>query len=51
MNNKRAIVEELHKQARKSFKRRRVIIKGIDDLWHADLVVMTQYLNNNNQYQ
>lgn len=38
--NKREIVDELHKQARKNFKRRRVIIKRIDDLWQADLVEM-----------
>lgn len=40
---RRAIVNELHSQARKRFPRRRVITKGIDDLWQADLVEMGNY--------
>lgn len=45
------IVNELHKQARKNFKRRKVIIKGIDDLWQIDLVEMGAYSNVNNGYR
>lgn len=35
---KQQVVNELHKSARKNFARRRVILKGIDDLWQADLI-------------
>lgn len=49
--SRRQIVNELHKQARKNFKRRRVIIKGIDDLWQADLVEMGTYSTYNNGYR
>lgn len=44
---KSKIVDELHTQARKNFKRRRVIMKGIDDLWQADLVEMREYASIN----
>lgn len=48
---KRAIVNELHTQARKKFPRRSVIMKGIDDLWQADLVEMGAYSNLNKGYK
>ena len=51
MNKKRHLVNELHQQARKNFKRRRVITKGIDDLWQADLVEMGAYASQNNDYR
>lgn len=51
MNTKRVLVKELHKQARKNFKRRRVVMKGIDDLWQADLVEMGNYSSENNEYR
>lgn len=46
------IVNELHKQARRNFRRRKVYTKGIDDLWQADLVVMTSHarVNGGNKY-
>jgi Integrase core domain len=49
---KRAIAEELHKPARRNFKRRRTIIKGFADLWQADLAEMQPYSkeNNGNRY-
>jgi Integrase core domain len=56
MNNisetKRAIANELHKAARRSFKRRRTIIKGYADLWQADIAEMQPYSreNNGNRY-
>lgn len=34
------IVNELHKNARVNFPRRKVILKDIDDLWQADLIDM-----------
>lgn len=45
--SKRQLVEELHAPARKHFKRRKVIIKGIDDLFQADLVDMSTYARQN----
>lgn len=41
------VVNELHKPARKNFKRRRTIVKGLDDLWQMDLAVMGQGHENN----
>jgi hypothetical protein len=38
---KRDLVSALHKPARINFKRRRVIIKGINETLQADLVEMT----------
>jgi len=49
--SKREVVEELHKPARRNFIRRRVIIKGYDDLWQADLVEMGNYEKKNNGYR
>lgn len=44
------IVNELHKTARRNFKRRRVIIKGLHDLIQADLAIMLPYSKVNNGY-
>lgn len=41
------LVQELHKPARRNFVRRRVIVKGFDDLWQADLVDMRAYSRDN----
>lgn len=49
--SKQQVVNELHKPARKNFKRRRVIMKGLDDLWQADLVEMGQHAKQNNGYK
>lgn len=49
--SKRNVVEELHKAARRNFKRRRVIIKGLDDLWQADLVEMIPYSSQNKGFK
>jgi len=40
---RRRLVEELHAPARRNFPRRRVIVRGYDDLWQADIVEMRQY--------
>lgn len=40
MDVKQQIVNEIHKPARRNFRKRKVITKGIDDLWQADLVEM-----------
>lgn len=45
------VVNELHKTARKNFERRSTIIKGIDDLWQADLIDMQKYSNENKGFK
>lgn len=48
---KRTVVNELHTPARVNFKRRRVIIKGLDDLHQADLVEMIPYAHQNKGFR
>lgn len=48
---KKQIVEELHKPARRSFLRRGVILKGIDDLWMVDLIELCSYSKENKGYK
>ncbi len=50
-NSKQGIVNEIHKSARKNFPRKPVIVKGIDDLWQADLVEMIPYAKMNKNYK
>lgn len=50
-NVKRKLVDELHKPARRKFKRRRIITKGLNDLFQADLVEMIPYSKMNNGYK
>lgn len=48
MNNVRKVLaEELHKPARRKYTRRRVTLKGISDLFQADLVEMGSYAREN----
>lgn len=47
---KQQIVNEIHKPARKNFVRRFVILKGIDDLWQADLIDMQSLSKYNKGY-
>lgn len=49
--SRKQIVDELHKSARKNFPRRRVIVKGINDLLQADLVEMIPYASVNKNYK
>lgn len=44
---KEKIVDELHRPARRNYPRRRVILKGIDDLWQADLIEVQPYARFN----
>ncbi|XP_046743261.1 uncharacterized protein LOC124409588 [Diprion similis] len=44
------LVRELHAPARRNFKRQRVIVKGFDDSWQADLVDMRQYAKINKNF-
>ena len=50
-SKKRQVVEEIHKPARINFKRRKVMIKGLNDLFQADLVDMTLYAKENDGYK
>lgn len=50
-NIKETVVNELHKPARKKYQRRRVIIKGLNDLWQADLVEMLPYAKFNKGFR
>lgn len=49
--SKAQVVNELHRLARKNFPRRRVIQRGIDDLWQADLVELQPYASMNSGYR
>lgn len=48
---KEQVVRELHKPARRNFKRRKVIVKGLNDLLQADLVEMLPYAKSNKGYR
>ncbi len=52
LNIRKAIAGELHKQARVNFPRRHVEVKGINDLYQADLVEMIPFskINKNHKY-
>jgi len=41
---------ELHRSVIKRFPKRRIITLGIDDLWAADLMIMTKYKSENTSY-
>uniref|UniRef100_A0A023F138 Integrase catalytic domain-containing protein n=1 Tax=Triatoma infestans TaxID=30076 RepID=A0A023F138_TRIIF len=51
MSFKEVVVNELHKSARVHYPRRRIILKGIDDLWQLDLIEMIPYARQNNGYK
>jgi len=41
---------ELHADVIRKFPKRRIITKGIDDLWAADLLIMSKYAKQNKGY-
>jgi len=43
--------KELHKPIIRKFKRRKVIVHNIDDIWSADLVDMRQYEKQNKGFK
>ena len=47
---KKTITDELHAPARRNFPRRKVIMRGIDETWQADLVNMQKYSRVNEGY-
>jgi IS30 family transposase len=51
MSQKELLVNELHKQVRKNFPRLHVKLKGINDLWQADFVEMTQFSKENKGFK
>lgn len=51
MDEKRDIIEDLHRPARKHFKRRSYVIKGLNDLWQADLADYSKYSDENRGYK
>ena len=40
----------LQRPLKRSFKRNKVIVKGVDDQWDVDLMDLTKYANYNNGY-
>ncbi|KAJ8909408.1 hypothetical protein NQ315_010993 [Exocentrus adspersus] len=48
---KEGVVNELHKPGRRNFKRRHVIVKGLNDLIQIDLVEMIPYARVNKGYR
>jgi len=48
--DKMILAKELHKPVRKKFPKRRIFTKCIDDLWAADLVIMRNYSDENEDY-
>ena len=53
LSKKDSIVEamEIHAPVRRKFPKRKIITLGIDDLWAADLVIMSNYSNENYGYK
>jgi hypothetical protein len=47
---KKGLVSELHKPARRNYHRRKMVMKGVDDLWQIDLVEMNKYSRFNSGY-
>jgi hypothetical protein len=45
------IARELHKPVIKKFSKRKIITKGIDDLWGIDLLIFDKYSKQNNGYK
>lgn len=48
---KEGLIEELHKSVRRNYPRRKVFLKGINDLWQADLIEMIPYAKVNKDYK
>ncbi len=45
------LADELYKSVRRSFTRRKVEVKTIDDIWGADLVEMQEWIKENIGYR
>ena len=51
MDERRGVVEELHKPARRSYPRRKFEVRGLDETWQADLVDMQSLAKQNKGYK
>lgn len=51
MDVKAQVIDELHKPARKNYKRRRTLVRGLNDLLQADLVEMIPYAKSNRGFK
>lgn len=51
MSEKQHVVDELHRPARINFRRQRVILRGLDDMFQADLVEMIPYARENKGFR
>ena len=51
VSNKMDEAKELFRRTVKKFKKRKIITRGIDDLWAADLLVLRQYSRKNKGYK
>lgn len=47
---KKILADELHAPARRNFPRRKVLMRGIDETWQADLIDMKNYSDLNEGY-
>jgi len=45
------LAKELHRRVVGKFKTRQIITKGIDDIWAADLLIMSQYAKENRGFK
>jgi hypothetical protein len=45
------LADELHKPARRHFRKRRVMVRGIDAVWAVDLIDMQHYAKDNDNYR
>jgi hypothetical protein len=51
LNVREDIANELHKPARRNFKRRKIVMKGLDNHWQCDLIDMKKYSRFNKGYK
>lgn len=49
--SKEVVVTEIHRPARRNYKRRNVILKGINDLWQSDICVLSNLSRFNKGYK
>ena len=45
------LAEELHRPVKRKFKRRQVLVSGIDEIWAADLADMSALSEDNENYK
>ena len=48
---KQQVVKELHTPARRNYQRCKFTVRGLDEIWQADLVEMQSYARENNGYR